>query len=138
MENALRHLQLYQVRSIICVLILIFLENALRLGQFIPVVFRERVLILIFLENALRRLHTYTLTKKQKLSLNPYFFGKCSTAAYNGDLVLNMSTGLNPYFFGKCSTANSIKLCTVKLRGLNPYFFGKCSTAYSSQLYLLY
>ena len=37
------------------------------------------VLILIFLENALR-LRMNMLTFDGELSLNPYFFGKCSTA----------------------------------------------------------
>ena len=38
--------------------------------------------------------------------------------------------GLNPYFFGKCSTAPSFTGGEryLSLR-LNPYFFGKCSTA---------
>ena len=62
------------------VLILIFLENALRLNLMVsktPVLIE--VLILIFLENALR--HPGFLTNEEKpISLNPYFFGKCSTA----------------------------------------------------------
>ena len=39
-----------------------------------------------------------------KTSLNPYFFGKCSTAitGYKKDPDDDC---LNPYFFGKCSTA---------------------------------
>ena len=38
------------------------------------------VLILIFLENALRPQEQLGLTVKKPISLNPYFFGKCSTA----------------------------------------------------------
>ena len=38
------------------------------------------VLILIFLENALRRVNNGAQVTNQ-VSLNPYFFGKCSTAS---------------------------------------------------------
>ena len=39
---------------------------------------------------------------------------------------------LNPYFFGKCSTAGSLVSKKQNLRqSLNPYFFGKCSTAHA-------
>ena len=37
--------------------------------------------------------------------LNPYFFGKCSTATVLESDTLFSDLGLNPYFFGKCSTA---------------------------------
>ena len=72
------------------VLILIFLENALRqtITLFIPEENIE-VLILIFLENALRhikRLKRYEYTS----SLNPYFFGKCSTAMTYPDIKCSM------------------------------------------------
>ena len=60
--------------------------------------------------------------------LNPYFFGKCSTAASN-ELVGRVRDSLNPYFFGKCSTATSYDKNKSICSGLNPYFFGKCSTA---------
>ena len=91
-------------------------------------------------------------------SLNPYFFGKCSTAKscntgmsrqrkvlilifLENALRLHclvqkqcLSISLNPYFFGKCSTAWTEYGCeSVLYNGLNPYFFGKCSTA----LYIL-
>ena len=87
--------------------------------------------------------------------LNPYFFGKCSTAKRRSDgreeafkvlilifleNALRLSTienfdfysvpGLNPYFFGKCSTAGlkiTRTFATVKVLIL--IFFGKCSTA---------
>ena len=85
--------------------------------------------------------------------LNPYFFGKCSTASQDviysllkkGVLILiflenalrlNMLTfdgelisGLNPYFVGKCSTAAQVVNQTTEVFRLNPYFVGKCSTA---------
>ena len=38
------------------------------------------VLILIFLENALRQSQITDFVAKIEQSLNPYFFGKCSTA----------------------------------------------------------
>ena len=64
----------------VIVLILIFLENALRhcfmlLGRSAY----HKVLILIFLENALRP-QEFVDNKPATISLNPYFFGKCSTA----------------------------------------------------------
>ena len=37
--------------------------------------------------------------------LNPYFFGKCSTASGPSVEINAFNKGLNPYFFGKCSTA---------------------------------
>ena len=40
-----------------------------------------------------------------------------------------MEKSLNPYFFGKCSTAHKKKVRTKTTKCLNPYFFGKCSTA---------
>ena len=87
--------------------------------------------------------------------LNPYFFGKCSTAISYSSEMVSMMSSLNPYFFGKCSTAahehaylwwwayvlilifleNALRLNTLArtresyARSLNPYFFGKCSTA---------
>ena len=65
-------------------------------------IFCKDVLILIFLENALRQCIANVTGYKK--SLNPYFFGKCSTASV--ELVNKKSAnGLNPYFFGKCSTA---------------------------------
>ena len=93
------------------------------------------------------------MSKKQ--SLNPYFFGKCSTASKEKQknvkpikvLILiflenalrpnrgasksNILYSLNPYFFGKCSTAFVVFIYNDTLTGygLNPYFFGKCSTA---------
>ena len=62
------------------------------------------VLILIFLENALR-LMQLMIFKKRKIRLNPYFFGKCSTASCNFKNAILLLLCLNPYFFGKCSTA---------------------------------
>ena len=92
--------------------------------------------------------------KKSYQCLNPYFFGKCSTANMRqqelpcvfGVLILIFlenalrqslarcssveSSSLNPYFFGKCSTAHvANNLLLTLLSSLNPYFFGKCSTA---------
>ena len=62
------------------VLILIFLENALRqIGGVYQAESVNDVLILIFLENALR-LITVAQWKEYGCGLNPYFFGKCSTA----------------------------------------------------------
>ena len=61
------------------VLILIFLENALRQILSLGLDDFNVVLILIFLENALRLKVGINLHYKYK-SLNPYFFGKCSTA----------------------------------------------------------
>ena len=88
------------------VLILIFLENALRHnGNYVKLVVEECVLILIFLENALRRYGSYTDGELLNC-LNPYFFGKCSTAC--SVYLQRYPYGvwcLNPYFFGKCSTA---------------------------------
>ena len=94
------------------------------------------------------------LPKKHNLSLNPYFFGKCSTASSRLSTMLvnlrvliliflenalrpfiyltNLTVQhcLNPYFFGKCSTAYNEKLKYIIMeKSLNPYFFGKCSTA---------
>ena len=63
------------------VLILIFLENALRLFKIILISkLSSIVLILIFLENALRQSANIDLGGKFSKGLNPYFFGKCSTA----------------------------------------------------------
>ena len=39
------------------------------------------VLILIFLENALRHVQEKVMHVEKTKSLNPYFFGKCSTAS---------------------------------------------------------
>ena len=86
------------------------------------------VLILIFLENALRR-EMFNLINSFKKRLNPYFFGKCSTAKENQCRRTTKSHGLNPYFFGKCSTALKLFYILRVIKGLNPYFFGKCSTA---------
>ena len=61
------------------VLILIFLENALRPEQDLAKQKRQQVLILIFLENALRQ-DVLMMHHEYLGSLNPYFFGKCSTA----------------------------------------------------------
>ena len=62
------------------VLILIFLENALRQGIVVQKYYIiYHVLILIFLENALRLFITVAQWKEYGC-LNPYFFGKCSTA----------------------------------------------------------
>ena len=62
------------------VLILIFLENALRhVKDDVYVAVVSLVLILIFLENALRQFNL-SIFDGLKSSLNPYFFGKCSTA----------------------------------------------------------
>ena len=65
---------------------------------------------------------------ENRRSLNPYFFGKCSTAKINF-LKEYLRTSLNPYFFGKCSTAQMKEKCSMRYVSLNPYFFGKCSTA---------
>ena len=65
----------------------------------------KAVLILIFLENALRHYLARFEVCKVDGRLNPYFFGKCSTAPMN-EVVNIFCKGLNPYFFGKCSTAN--------------------------------
>ena len=142
--------------SMMDVLILIFLENALRHpSSWWSSARRKQVLILIFLENALRpRFRKTSIIWSD--SLNPYFFGKCSTAfnVIQRENVAGMS--LNPYFFGKCSTAqqnkrktkggggvlilifleNALRLDMPNLdvdiiASLNPYFFGKCSTATS-------
>ena len=62
--------------------------------------------------------------------LNPYFFGKCSTAAAETVSTVVEPKCLNPYFFGKCSTAEDETCSNAKVpTSLNPYFFGKCSTA---------
>ena len=61
------------------VLILIFLENALRPNVDGKLMSGSKVLILIFLENALR-LPPNVFTGSLVYGLNPYFFGKCSTA----------------------------------------------------------
>ena len=62
------------------VLILIFLENALRQNVFPIINQLKKVLILIFLENALRLANKKHPMDFITRSLNPYFFGKCSTA----------------------------------------------------------
>ena len=62
------------------VLILIFLENALRQELCEQIYRKQKVLILIFLENALRLYGNYFHIPVPSYSLNPYFFGKCSTA----------------------------------------------------------
>ena len=74
------------------VLILIFLENALRLNDGYCYHSDTSVLILIFLENALR--HNVTnLAWGWDYCLNPYFFGKCSTAfSYCGLCVLSIKS----------------------------------------------
>ena len=86
------------------VLILIFLENALRRDLVLNMSTGRFVLILIFLENALRQ-DGWQHLSLQVLSLNPYFFGKCSTARSLINREYNFTECLNPYFFGKCSTA---------------------------------
>ena len=143
--------------NVIQVLILIFLENALRHGNYHFVeVPSFRVLILIFLENALRLQSLDWLAMSMSPGLNPYFFGKCSTAFSMFCTIIRINKGLNPYFFGKCSTAvswgrdcnlsysvlilifleNALRqglknvLTFCENNGLNPYFFGKCSTAW--------
>ena len=69
------------------------------------------------------------------LCLNPYFFGKCSTAIIAKDGFIKDGLGLNPYFFGKCSTASlSIYCKSLRYYRLNPYFVGKCSTAIDTHL----
>ena len=104
------------------------------------------------MENALR-LNVAAETVSDVVGLNPYFFGKCSTALIAGGAQPGVNS-LNPYFFGKCSTASNDALALscyrsvliliflenalrqslkcmrrTHLSGLNPYFFGKCSTA---------
>ena len=64
------------------VLILIFLENALRQVMKGKIELLVKVLILIFLENALRRSARRKQWSNGDQCLNPYFFGKCSTAPY--------------------------------------------------------
>ena len=66
------------------------------------------VLILIFLENALRPEAAVCFWEVIAWGLNPYFFGKCSTALISDDVKRKCKYGLNPYFFGKCSTAQVI------------------------------
>ena len=67
---------------------------------------------------------------KQAARLNPYFFGKCSTASLFSYIRGCCRRSLNPYFFGKCSTAiETLGFDKIESR-LNPYFFGKCSTAF--------
>ena len=99
--------------------------------------------------------HEKLVSVKSVSSLNPYFFGKCSTALLGGNGLKKGETSLNPYFFGKCSTALTNLKTTNQLlktvliliflenalrlkdsfdlgegrKCLNPYFFGKCSTA---------
>ena len=51
---------------------------------------------------------------------------------------IELLVSLNPYFFGKCSTARRLDGYDTVITGLNPYFFGKCSTAVLSQLGGLY
>ena len=49
--------------------------------------------------------------------LNPYFFGKCSTAYLVDDEFVKPNNCLNPYFVGKCSTAYvkfTIEECIAK------------------------
>ena len=131
------------------------MENALRRTYGVTYEIQPYVLILIFLENALRRNRQARHSTNTAQCLNPYFFGKCSTAlwlqhsiiyAVKKVLILiflenalrlwqftskiQKRNCLNPYFFGKCSTAeeNGIRVHTAGL-SLNPYFFGKCSTA---------
>ena len=67
--------------------------------------------------------------KRMASGLNPYFFGKCSTAVPSYTAKKPRTGGLNPYFFGKCSTATKKLIRKSILQSLNPYFFGKCSTA---------
>ena len=111
------------------------------------------VLILIFLENALRHLFAED-NSKQTISLNPYFFGKCSTAiisifqcrATPPVLILiflenalrrlyaqNIESGdfvvLILIFLENALRLRSKLTLTKLLFSLNPYFFGKCSTA---------
>ena len=50
-------------------------------------------------------------------SLNPYFFGKCSTAPKLVTLIGSVELSLNPYFFGKCSTAVFITVAQWKEYG---------------------
>ena len=56
---------------------------------------------------------------------------------YGGTIVnktYDNVNGLNPYFFGKCSTAGDILELDSVDTSLNPYFFGKCSTAHTAGL----
>ena len=69
---------------------------------------QRTVLILIFLENALRPTETVSNVVEPRC-LNPYFFGKCSTAPSLKKRKNVVLLSLNPYFFGKCSTALKIK-----------------------------
>ena len=64
----------------------------------------QEVLILIFLENALRQLITL-IGSVELVSLNPYFFGKCSTAFSGGEgllghevlILIFLENALRPY-----------------------------------------
>ena len=47
--------------------------------KFIHIILTVKVLILIFLENALRQ-SNFDMEGLPRTGLNPYFFGKCSTA----------------------------------------------------------
>ena len=67
------------------------------------------VLILIFLENALRH-GVLPHRDGTQNGLNPYFFGKCSTARGLKVRFVSVEESLNPYFFGKCSTADIIRV----------------------------
>ena len=93
LENALRHNGVSRLEIFTNeVLILIFLENALRLDLLRDSNFFNIVLILIFLENALRPLQGMVSTQSRRC-LNPYFFGKCSTAL--GNLFLTVAFALS-------------------------------------------
>ena len=87
-----------------------------------------KVLILIFLENALRR--TYRGLKVRFVSgLNPYFFGKCSTAHKKQEVVFKSEDVLILIFLENALRRDLINPEFNFTECLNPYFFGKCSTA---------
>ena len=68
--------------------------------------------------------------KQKSLSgLNPYFFGKCSTALVNEIELVLPANVLILIFLENALRLVKMVIVEDDLFGLNPYFFGKCSTA---------
>ena len=66
-------------------------------------------------------------------SLNPYFFGKCSTASVIWNATLLKVIVLILIFLENALRHKKKLVSSVVNFSLNPYFFGKCSTATTFQ-----
>ena len=66
--------------------------------------------------------------------LNPYFFGKCSTAKHYYCIRKGVQMVLILIFLENALRHPYFRNIIINFLSLNPYFFGKCSTANNKPL----